>query len=164
MTRIFACGGPDHNALKKKKRTLLGSFCLFWIGDSRLTREEMRGDTWQMSSGSGVQPVMPPGCTGPTVCTQPHSHSAPQSNPWCWAPSREELGPIFIVFGMTRPGIEPQPSSLRVDALATELVNFDLWSCHYKRPHHWCKRWKHWFQSDPTSVQTHWTRPSLLRV
>ena len=62
-----------------------------------------------MSPGSEVEPAMPPGCTGPTVYAQPHSHSAPQSNHWCWVPSIS----AFIVFGMTWPGIEPQPPSLR---------------------------------------------------
>ena len=34
------------------------------------------------------------------------------------------MGPIFIVFGMTRPGIEPQPPSLRADALTTRPLSW----------------------------------------
>ena len=31
----------------------------------------------------------------------------PNPTPYCSVPSREASGPIFTVFGMTRPGIEP---------------------------------------------------------
>ena len=39
-------------------------------------------------------------------------------------PSREALGPIFRVFGMTRPGIEPRSPSLRADTLTTRPLSW----------------------------------------
>ncbi len=45
-----------------------------------------------------------------------------QSNSWCWVPSREASGTIFIVSGKTQLGIEPQPTNRSVDDKATELV------------------------------------------
>ena len=36
------------------------------------------------------------------------------------------MGPIFIVFGLTRPGIEPQPPSLRADALLGSVAK-NVW-------------------------------------
>ena len=54
----------------------------------------------------------------------------PKSSPWRCVSSGEAFGPIFKVFSMTRPGIEPEPPSLRANTLPM---------CHWD----WCKidRW-----------------------
>ena len=84
----------------------------------------MWGDMQQRSSGSGVKPVTP----AQSLCIRLHHIVTTHPNPTLDA--EHQAGriwvPVLLVFGMTRPGIEPQPPSLRADTLnssvTTELV------------------------------------------
>ena len=67
---------------------------------------------WPIPWGSSEQPQ----CSA----RESYGEFAPHSNPLCWVPSREAMGPILLmVSGLTRPGIEPRSPGCRAGTLTT---------------------------------------------